>query len=207
MDKQTDKNKIDVQLLGFKMRYSSLDWVIEKLKTLGIDDEKLKHLRGENGGSLLSEAISFGARDGIRYCLSKDIPMNCVTTRGYNEMHLVAENLFYNTNTPEELHFAIEIANELLDRGVDLSVQDKSYGNLPVYSLIYAGALKSPEGVELVKRCIKMNSPVHIKNKNGLDILGWMNDIAEPNVEKEIIQYMKELGILDESGQFTNVGQ
>ena len=179
--------------------YQTLNDVLIQLAKDGITEDNICLVRGDNGGTLLHEAIASMRIDLIEFFISKEIPINVVTADGYNELHLLAECVIYSCLSTEidKFNRLAKIANTLLDRGIDLTQQDKKYKNIPLYSLLYAGVLRFDEGISLIKRCIDLNHDIYVKNRSGNSLIDYLNSRGEKG--EIILDYCKSLGLLTES--------
>ena len=132
-----------------------------KLRMDGHSFEDVVDYVDEAGITLLGKCLVTRKFDMAKRFLDKNARVNRVTKDGCNEFHLIAANIRYDG--------AIEIAKILLDRGVSLTAVDKKYGNTALFTLcMEIFAVRSPERMEFLEKCIEQADNVDHCNKAGI---------------------------------------
>lgn len=120
-------------------------------------------LHSESEGELLLRASIIGRKFLIaKILLETGVDVKWVMADGFNAFHLIAAHL-YNEN-------AVTVAEILLEKGADLSCQDKKYGNTAILTLCME-TLKNrslPTAREFVCRCLLKNKGIDTPNMSGI---------------------------------------
>lgn len=112
------------------------------------------------GISLLEQALIYRKFDFAKYFLDAEVKVNVISKTGSNEFHYIAANINVST--------AIDIANILLEKDVDLSLKEIKYGNTALFSLCMEVLKKrTPEGIAFIVNCLKKKPDVDQMNKAG----------------------------------------
>ncbi|MBQ7183144.1 MAG: hypothetical protein IJR97_04095 [Clostridia bacterium] len=144
--------------------FRSLDDLKKQMKTDSINDDQLKNIRFEDNSSVFETAIANRNYEIADYLLEIKTPLNVlVHPEMVNEFHIIAPTL-WNAH-------AVSIANELLDRGVDLKQRETKYGNTAMFSLaldINRPRNRNDSTLAFLNRCMEKGEGLHEKNKRGL---------------------------------------
>lgn len=120
-------------------------------------------------GSLLGTSLAWGKFDIANYLLDNDVPINIVSKDGYNEMHLLAAHI----NEPG----GIELAKRLVEKGIDLSQQEKKYGNTALFTVAME-VLKTTRQdlLEFLMDCVQSESFIDAPNNVGFTVKKVLKD-------------------------------
>jgi ankyrin repeat protein len=140
--------------------FGGIDELKQKLRK---DKKKLRDImdmKNANDETLLEMALSYRKFELAKFLLSNGAKVNNISKDGYNEFHYLAANLHFDG--------ALECAQLLLEKGVDLSVQDHKYENTAMFSLCLE-ALKhpSPTVCEFICACFTKKQGIDEKNIRG----------------------------------------
>lgn len=81
----------------------------------------------DDSSSLLEEAIAQRKVLIANYLLDAGAPVNVITKENYNEFHIIAPYLSNDS--------MVAVAERILKKGCDLSLQDKKYHNTAMFSI------------------------------------------------------------------------
>ena len=151
---------INVSRYDVIVSFRTLKDLQDQMKEDGLAENDLKNIFTETHSSLLERAISSRKWDIANYLLDLYVPLNVVTVDGYNEFHIIAPHI-------REIP-AVEIANRLLDGGVDLKQIDKKHKNTAMFSLtLEVIRRRNDMNLAFLKRCFDKNEGLYEKNKVG----------------------------------------
>ena len=132
----------------------------EKLKLEKKEITDVLGMRNKNGASLLEESLSLRKFDIAQLLLDGGIAVNVVTKENCNELHFIAAHLHEDG--------AVGIAKQLIEKGVDLNLPDKKYGNTPFWYLCMSALRKSDERImNLIECCMERKPDIDWKNNTG----------------------------------------
>ena len=161
--------------------FKSLDHLKNQMVIDRITECDIKKIRFDDGLSLLEVAIANRQYDICNYLLDIDSPVNIVTKSGNNELGIISPNL-HDIN-------AVSIANRLLEKGVDLSLIDKKYGNTVMFSItLHIITHANIDNILFLEKCLRKGSGIYEKNKNHKCVIDILNDykqkLDEININK-----------------------
>jgi hypothetical protein len=162
------RNPIQISIDKLKMEQSNLSDVI--------------NLQDNNGISLLEKSLICKKFDIALMILQKGPMLNVVSKDNCNELHYLAASL----NDKE----SIEIAQQLVEAGVNLNLPDKKYKNTPFWYICQKAIQKGGEDFdELIKMCMEKQPDIDCANVAGNTIKGLVkergNEVIRENVLKE----------------------
>lgn len=132
----------------------------EKLKMEQKEIADVLGIRSKSGASLLETSLSARRFDIAQLLLDAGISVNVVTRENYNELHLIAAHL------REE--GAVEIAKQLVEKGVDLNLPDKKYKNTPFWYLcMYSLSATGGSRLDFIRFCMERKPDIDWENITG----------------------------------------
>lgn len=120
---------------------------------------------GENGQSLLQEAIAFAKTDIARELVARKVPLDTQNRKGQTALHYAA------------IYGALELAELILSSGGDPNLVDKS-GNGP----LWAAALSTNRNPRIIALLVSHGADPRGKNKAGRSVL----DFARQSGNKDL---------------------
>jgi len=141
--------------------------------------ENIKNLCDINNMSLLEKSLAYGKFDISKYLLDNHVNVNVITKQRCNELHYIAANL----NSEK----AIEIAKHLVEKNVDLNLQDKKFKNSPFWYLCQEAMRRNTDELyEFIEYCFDKNPDINSVNVAGLSIRSMISERKNPVLIKLI---------------------
>lgn len=166
-----------VQLGNIKLLKHKLNIINEKIED--IKDEKDK-----NGISLLERSIIGRNFDISKEILNVNPKLNIISNDGYNELHYIAFNLLSDES--------IDIAKIIIQKGVDLNLKDKVYGNTPFMYICQAVIKnKNLKLIDFAKFCMDYNPNLNCKNMQGFNAKDIINMYGDYELVDLILNFNK----------------
>lgn len=151
-----DINKADYATI---IRFGKLGDLYEKLKADNKVINDVINVTDNSGVSLLEHALISKKFDIVNYLLNENAKVNMVSNDKCNELHYLAANINFLG--------AIEIADILITRNVDLTLKDKKYGNSALLTLCQEILKRrTNDGIEFMIRCLHLVSDDTISDEN-----------------------------------------
>jgi len=165
------------------VQFGNLDLLQEKLALEKDTIEDIKNLCDTNNMSLLEKSLSYGKFDISKYLLDNNVEVNVITKQGCNELHYIASNL----NSKK----AIGLANRLVEKNVDLNLQDKKFKNSPFWYLCQESMRRNTaDFYEFIGYCFGKNPDIDSINIAGISIREMVverkNPVLIKFIEKEV---------------------
>jgi len=157
------KVNIDKADLFTIIQFGSKEDFIKKLQLENKSIENIKNLCDNNKVSLLSKCLAFRKFEIAKMLLTTGTAINVVSNQGLNELHYLVSNI-------HEVG-AIAIGNILLEKGVDINLADKKYGNTPLWYLcLEATRSNSEELYAFIEKCLYLKPEIDKLNSSGISI-------------------------------------
>lgn len=163
------------------VQFGNKEQLFQKLKIRSQTFDQIKNIRQANGQSLLEKCLASRNFDIAKLLLDSHVHLNCISKAGYNELHYIAANI----NEP----YAIKIGEILLERGVDINLKDKKFGNTPFWYLCNEALLRrNPELNDFILLCFQKKPDIDSPNKAGFTI----RKMLEERSGLELLQMERE---------------
>lgn len=166
---------------GTVIRFGKIGDFLEKLKFENKEIKDVIDITDNNGISLLEKALISRKFDIAKYLINENAKVNVISNEECNELHYLAANINFTG--------AIEIANILISRNVDLTLKDKKYGNSALLTLCQEILKKrTNEGIEFLIRCLNIHSNVDIsdENKAGYSVKRLIEERGTDEIKKAL---------------------
>lgn len=161
------------------VEFDNLDTLKRKMKYQNETIEDIKNLCDEWNVSLLQCSLAARNFEISRYLLENNTMVNHISKNKYNELHYLAAHL--------NKEGGIEIANELIDRNVDLNLKDKKYNNSAFWYLCFE-VFKNPsdEGNKLLIKCLEKKPDILSCNIAGYSVLKLIEERGTNEIKKRL---------------------
>lgn len=161
------------------VQFYDLSILLKKMNIENQTVEEIKNLCDKNNISLLQYSLANRKFDISKYLLEHEAKVNNISKEGCNELHYLAANI----NSEK----AIEIANKLIDKNVDLNLKDKKYKNSPLWYLCQEIFKKpSSEGIQLIIKCLEKKPDILSHNIAGYSIMKLIEKEGTEEIKKKI---------------------
>ena len=131
----------------------------------------------ETGTSLLETALTSRKFDIAKYLLDNGAKVNVVTEDKCNEFHCLAANI--------NMEGALELAEILKEKGVDLSLQDLKYGNSALFTLCYeVFKRRLDDRLKFIVKCLQEYEHLDDENKAGYSVKQIIKDRGTDEMKK-----------------------
>ncbi|EIT87458.1 ankyrin repeat-containing protein [Fictibacillus macauensis ZFHKF-1] len=159
------------------IKFGNLRKFMEKLNVENKAIEEVVNAVNENGISLLEESLISRKFDIALFLLGLDANVNIISNDGYNEWHFLAANI--------NCIGAIDVANQLIERDVDLNLKDKKIGNSAIMSLVQE-VLKerTKEGFDFILQCLEKRPNFNDENKFGYSLRKIIEERGTEDLKK-----------------------
>lgn len=143
--------------------FGSLEDLNCKMEMLSDEIKDIVNSTDERGTSLLETALSSRKFDIAKYLLDNGAKVNVVTEDKCNEFHCLAANI--NTEG------ALELAEILKEKGVDLTLRDIKYGNSALFTLCYEVFKRHlDDRLMFIVKCLQGYEHLDDENKAGCSV-------------------------------------
>lgn len=144
-------------------KFGTLNDFKAKLKIENILLEEVINTLDKDGASLLENSLVSRKFDISKFLLDNNARVNVISSIGCNELHYIAPNI--------NQEGAIEIAQLLIDRNVELEIKENKYGNSALFSLCQEVLkVRSQDGLRFIEKCIKKVENIDDCNKMGYSV-------------------------------------
>lgn len=159
------------------IKFGSLELLLEKLRTEEKNIKEVVNSIDKNGISLLGKSLMSRNFDIANFLLDNNAKVNIISNDECNEWHYLAANINYTG--------AVELANRLVDLGVDLNLKDKAFGNSAIWSLTQEVLKKrTREGNDLIVKCLEKRPNINDLNKSGYSLKYLIEERGTDDMKK-----------------------
>lgn len=178
-EKEDAKMNINIPDFLNVIQFGTSEDFLKKLKIENKSIEDIINTIDKSKVSLLEKTLINRKFDIAKILLEKGANVNVVSNEGCNELHYLAANI----NCID----AIEIAHKLIERGVDLNLKDKKYGNSALMSLFQeVFKERTQEGIDLLIKCLKLFPELDGTNLFGYSLRQLIIDRGTEEMKKII---------------------
>ena len=163
------------------IQFGTKELFIDKLKLEQCNLDDIMNLRDVNGISLLEKSLISRKFDIALMLLQKGVEINIVSKNNCNELHYLSANL--------DSIESIEIAQQLVEAGVDLNLPDKKYKNTPFWYLCQKAMQKGGQDFhKLIIICMKKKPDIEWANVSGNTIRSMVADRGDDEMKRIILE-------------------
>ncbi|RDU22221.1 ankyrin repeat domain-containing protein [Anaerosacchariphilus polymeriproducens] len=145
------------------IKFGNKEDLLSKIEMENKTISDIINIPDKNGVSLLEKALISRKFEIAQFLLDCGAEVNIVSIEGCNEFHYIAANI----NSVG----AVDVAYELLDKGVDLSKKEKKFGNTALFTLCQEVLKRrSTEGIKFICKCLQSKPNVDENNKLGYNV-------------------------------------
>ncbi|MCG1021458.1 ankyrin repeat domain-containing protein [Sutcliffiella horikoshii] len=155
-----DINKADLWTI---IKFGNFEDFLGKLKNGNKCIEDVINSVDINGISLLERSLISRKFDIANFLLDNNAKVNIISNEGCNELHYLAANI--------NCTGAVDLANRLVETGVDLNLKDGKFSNSAIMTLCQE-VLKerTKEGNELIIKCLGKRPNINDLNRYGYSL-------------------------------------
>jgi len=169
-----DINKADYWTI---IKFGSLELLLEKLRTEEKNIKEVVNSIDKNGISLLGKSLMSRNFDIANFLLDNNAKVNIISNDECNEWHYLAANINYTG--------AIELADRLVDLGVDLNLKDRAFGNSAIWSLtLEVLKNRTREGNDLIVKCLEKRPNINGLNNSGYSLKYLIEERGTDDMKK-----------------------
>ncbi len=175
---------MDIKKADYEMviQFGDLELLKEKMELEADSINDILNNVSERGISFLQMALARGKYDIAKYFLDNGAKINIISKENMNELHYISGRI--------NQEGGIELANKLLDLGVDLDLKDKQLNNSALCYLIYEVFKKrNDKGMDFIIKCLKKTKDITSKNMAGYSIY----DIIQARGTEEMKTMVEEI--------------
>ena len=163
------------------IQFGTKELFIDKLKMEQCNLDDVMNLRDSNGISLLGKSLISRKFDIASMLLHKGVKLNLVSRDNCNELHYLAANL--------DSKESIEIAEQLVEAGVDLNLPDKKYKNTPFWYLCQKAIQKGGDNFDLLlKMCMRKQPDIDCVNIVGNTIRSMVEERGSEAIKEIVLE-------------------